>query len=73
MHDSEKRTPGDLQVLFSWLCAALDKTQNCGYALPCPGTVAVPLCDMPKRGGASFEFPALLLRGETVPDDPEDR
>ena len=40
------------------------------YALPCPGTVAVPLCDMPKRGRrASFEFPALL-RGETVPDEP---
>ena len=40
--------------------------------------MAVPLCVMPKRGGASLELPApvALLRGDTVleggPDEPED-
>ena len=36
--------------------------------LPWPGTVAVPLCAIPKRGGVA----SAMLRGETVPDEPED-
>ena len=56
-----------LVVIF--ITAPILQHKSCNELLPWPGTVAVPLCAIPKRGGV---VASAMLRGETVPDEPED-